>query len=370
MDHKEHKNDQRCTSATEQAGHSRPPVTFTQALSFLFAEDMHPTTGISDHTIESYKTTFRLLMCYHEQQCGHLLRPDTPIEQLDASLVRSFLKHLSEARGSSASTINVRRAAFCAMARSVQRRYPELTPYCRSIEAIPSRRTKQPLVGYFELDELKAIFDAVDTSRPDGFRDMVLLRCLYNTGGRASEICGLRTCDLRLDDPAHLVLNGKGGKARIVPIWPQTAELLRAYLHAARRRPKAGHEPFVFIGRKGVTLTRFGLYRIARRYLDKAAEQQPKLLRNELHPVCSFRHTTATHLLWAGESLTVIQEILGHVRAETTQRYRSVSLHHKRQALQRLIELRQGSQEHIPSSSTPLPEWADSEDAITWLERL
>lgn len=346
-------------------------VSFAQALAVLFEQDLHPTTGISRHTVDSYKTTFRLLLRFLEKHRPELLQPDTPVERFDASLIQLFLRHLSEERDCSASTVNVRRAAFGALARALARRYPQLTTYCHSLTSIRSRKTRETLVGYFELHELEAIFDGIDTSRPDGFRDLVLLRCLYNTGARASELCGLRLDDLRLSESTHAVLHGKGGKVRTVPLWPVTADLLRAYLTAARRTPKAGHENFIFIGRRGNALTRQGLYKIARRHIDNAARKLPQLERSELHPVCSFRHTTATHLLMAGVSLPEIQEILGHARPETTMRYRAVSLEHKRQALGRLLAMRNEKRSNALRGSAPTPpQWAGSQEAIDWLEQL
>ena len=347
---------------------AQPPVTLAQALALLFEQELHPATGVSPHTVASYKTTFRLLLRFLEQQQPERLETDAPVERLDAAIVETFLRYLAAERGCSAATVNVRRAAFGALARAIQRHHPQLAPYAHSLLAIRQRKTREPLVGYFEVHELEAIFNAVDNTRPDGFRDLVLLRCLYNTGARASEMCGLRRGDLRLEEPAHVVLNGKGGKSRTVPLWPVTADLLRAYLAAARRVPRPGHEQFVFIARRGNVLTRQGLYKLARRHIEAAARALPRLARPELHPVCSFRHTTATHMLMAGVTLPVIQEILGHARLETTTRYRAVSLERKHQALQRLLELRSQNPERSATQTTP--RWTNSQEAIDWLERL
>jgi len=342
-------------------------VTLVQALAVLFEHDLHPTTGTSRHTIDSYKTTFRLLLRFVRKNRPELSPSKTPLERFDPLLVEAFLRHLQMDRHSTATTLNVRRAAFGALARAVQRCYPHLTSYCQSLLAIRSHKAPQVLVGYFELRELEAIFRTIDTSTPDGFRDLVLLRCLYNTGARASELCGLRLSDLRLSEPPHVVLHGKGGKSRTVPLWPATADLLHAYLKAARRAPKPGYQDFIFIGRRGNALTRQGLYKIARQHIEAVARKMPQLARRELHPVCSFRHTTASHLLMAGVSLPEIQDLLGHSRPETTMRYSAVSLERKRHALERLLELRSPNPSQSADTS---PKPAEDQNLLDWLERL
>ena len=342
-------------------------VTLPQALRLLFEHDLHPATGTSRHTIDSYKTTFRLFLRYVRQSRPELAPAHTPLERFDAPLVEAFLQHLRKDRQSGRATLNVRRAALASLARAVMRRYPQLAAYCQSLLAIRGRKACELVIGYFELSELRAIFAAVDTSTPDGFRDLVLLRCLYNTGARASELCGLRLADLRLCEPAHVLFHGKGGKSRTVPLWPATADLLRAYLKSTRRTPRPGHQDFVFIGRRGNALTRQGLYKIARHYLEAAARHLPKLRRPELHPVCSIRHTTASHLLMAGVSLPEIQDLLGHVRLETTMRYSAVSLERKRHALARLLELRTPQPSQTGDDATSP---AGHQELIDWLERL
>jgi len=359
----------RASPPTQPAGAPCTALSFTQALAVLFQHQLHPSTGTSRHTIDSYKTTFRLLLRFVRSRRPELLRSDTSVERFDAPLLESFLRYLSEERDCSGSTVNVRRAAFAALARALAIRYPHLTAYGQSLVCIPSHKTRETLVGYFELHELDAIFGGIDTSRKDGFRDLTILRLLYNTGARASELCSLQLCDLRLSDPPHVVLHGKRGKVRSVPLWPATVDLLRAYLAAARRAPRAGHESFVFIARRGNALTRQGLYKLARAHIDHAARTLPQLARTELHPVCSFRHTTATHLMMAGVSLPEIQQLLGHARPETTMRYRALSLEHKRQALERLLALRVHKHQGAAGSSAPAPTQS-AEDALDWLERL
>jgi len=139
---------------TQGAVGSDQQVTLARALTVLFTRDLHSSTGVSPHTVASYKTTFRLLVRFLSQYKPELLRPGTPIELFDSQLLEDFLRHLSVNRSCSAATVNVRLAAFAALARSLMRRHPHLLAYCQSILAIRQRKTVEPLVGYFEVYEL------------------------------------------------------------------------------------------------------------------------------------------------------------------------------------------------------------------------
>ncbi len=83
---------------------------------------------------------------------------------------------------------------------------------------------------YLEENETQAVLDAVDGSGRMGIRDQALLLLLYNTGARVSEVVHLNVGNLRLDDAPQVNLLGKGQKHRSCPLWPETAEALRAYL--------------------------------------------------------------------------------------------------------------------------------------------
>jgi integrase/recombinase XerD len=145
-------------------------------------------------------------------------------------------------------------------------------------------------------------------------RDRALLETLYATGGRASEVVGLRSEDLHLDR-AFCKCVGKGSKQRIVPLNPPAIAALSAYL--GEPRPSAGDAPWVFVSRGGKKLSREMLWVLVKKYARRAA------LPGKVSPH-TLRHSFATHLLAGGADLRAVQEMLGHANIRTTQHYTHV----------------------------------------------
>ena len=110
---------------------------------------------------------------------------------------------------------------------------------------------------------------------------------------------------------------------------------------------------------RGESLTRFGVRYILRKYLTRAHTQAPTLVRKRLHPH-SLRHSTAVHLLKAGVDLSTIGQWLGHASVNTTNKYATVDLEMKRQALARARPLGRDS---------PVP-WRKDKSILDWLEAL
>ena len=121
--------------------------------------------------------------------------------------------------------------------------------------AIPLKQWSRPLVGYLEVEEVKAILKSIDQTSPLGRRDYTLINLLYNTGARVQEICDLKGEDVS-QSPPLVVVTGKGRKTRQVPLWPQTATLLAVYMKGRNPQEK------VFLNARGAPLTRLGVYHI------------------------------------------------------------------------------------------------------------
>jgi integrase/recombinase XerC len=142
-------------------------------------------------------------------------------------------------------------------------------------------------------------------------RDRALFELLYGCGLRAAELIGLNLEDIQA---GILRVRGKGSKERLVPLGRAGARALGAWL--AMRQ---GETAALFLNHRGGRLTTRSVGRIVKKYATLFAQN------TGLHPH-SFRHAYATHMLDSGADLRAIQELLGHARLSTTQRYTQVSI--------------------------------------------
>ena len=252
--------------------------------------------------------------------------------------------------------------SFFKMVGLLQPRYQD---QCRQILALPLKRTRRRKPDFLEKKEVDAVFASVDTQSQDGYRDLCILRTLYNTGARASELCGIRIPDLDLDQK-QVLLYGKGRKVRTVPLFDSTTAFLRTYLKSERRVPLPPYRDFLFINQRRARLTRSGLYHLCSQYLAEAARKAPTIERKKIHPVHGWRYTTASHLVLAGVDLTVVQEWLGHVSINTTCRYKGIPIETKREALRKFYLFEQSWQEAKPEGV----DWNLYPDLLAFLESL
>lgn len=167
-------------------------------------------------------------------------------------------------------------------------------------------------------EQVNTLIDGVASGRlerPHPARDRAIFELLYGCGMRVSELVGMNLEDLdRIE--GWVRLRGKGRKERQVPIPRQAAEALERYLAA---RPVVRDERAVILNFRGGRMTPQGVGYLIKMY-TRCLNSDPTL-----HPH-SFRHAYATHLLSAGADLRAIQELLGHARLSTTQKYTQVSL--------------------------------------------
>ncbi|MFQ5527397.1 MAG: site-specific tyrosine recombinase XerD [Thermoanaerobaculia bacterium] len=167
--------------------------------------------------------------------------------------------------------------------------------------------------------DVEALLAAPDTSVPLGLRDRAMIELLYASGLRVSELVGLQLGQLRLD-LGFLIVLGKGGRERMVPLGESAEEWVARYLGDARPGLVDGRHETLFVNRYGRPLTRQGFWKLLRAYGTQAgiAELHPHLL----------RHSFATHLLEHGADLRSVQAMLGHADISTTQIY--THIHQKR----------------------------------------
>jgi integrase/recombinase XerD len=185
----------------------------------------------------------------------------------------------------------------------------------------PGRRLPKSLT----IDEVLALLEGAGGDGPsDGpltLRNRALLELLYSTGSRISEAVGLDVDDIDTE-ARSVLLRGKGGKQRLVPVGRPAVQALDAYLVRGRpdlaRRGRA--TPAIFLNARGGRLSRQSAWQV----LQDAAERAGITSGVSPH---MLRHSFATHLLEGGADVRVVQELLGHASVTTTQIYTLVTVH-------------------------------------------
>jgi integrase/recombinase XerC len=290
-----------------------------------FLEFLRYNRNLSPHTLRAYDTDLSQFLTHLATRDG--VKPsEVAVARFDADGVRGFLAELHE-RGNSRASAGRRLAALRTFARYLLR---EELMADDPTALVGAPRKEQTLPAHLATDEVNQLLAAPDVSTPAGRRDRAILELFYASGLRLSELVDLDLDDMNLSSRVVRV-RGKGGKERLVPFGTSAAAALRAMLgarttpgvdrsrkrlpesssrlsaHARRRMP-------IFLNLRGGRLTTRSVDRIVRRYVRDAAIAQG------ISPH-ALRHTFATHLLQAGADLRVIQELLGHARLGTTQRY-------------------------------------------------
>jgi integrase/recombinase XerD len=270
-----------------------------------FLSHLDSERGLSPHTIDAYSRDCRLFVMFLAAE------GDSGGRDLDERAVFEFLVH-ERKRGRDAS--------------SVRRSLSAVRTFCRflvregHLAANPAQNLENPrlwkhLPAVLEEDEVTRLIRAVeDHPSKHPLRDRALIELLYATGLRVSEACQLRQQDVRRD-LAILKCTGKGGRERIVPVSRRCLEAIAAY--EVRERPRLAaksRSEALFLSRGGKPLGREVVRGLLRRYARLAG------IPGHLTPH-TLRHSFATHLLRGGADLRVVQEILGHVKLETTEVY-------------------------------------------------
>jgi site-specific recombinase XerD len=337
----------------------KPSKTSTLALTLhgFFTDHLPRQRALSPHTLQSYRDSLKLLLQFAAGKKGD--PSQLTVAQLSVEQIISFLQSLENGRGNCVSTRNVRLSAIHSFFRYLGSQCPEHLAQAQRVLSIPFKRAGTRQIEHFDTDEIQAVLKAVADNRENSHRDIALLSLMFNTGARVSEIVGIQIGDLRLAAPCSVLLHGKGKKERTCPLWPETANLLQKLI-VQNNLPSNPLSP-VFINNRGTRLTRFGVRLILNKHVAKAALRHASLKNKRLHPH-SVRHSTAIHLLRSGVDLSTISHWLGHVSVNTTNKYLSIDLEAKREALAKAKPLLKGGRHS--------GKWHKDHDLIAWLEAL
>lgn len=270
----------------------------------------------SAHTCDTYAYAFQLLFEFASQRLG--VPPSAlQLEQIDAALVLAFLEHLQTDRGNGGRTRNARLAAIKSFMRFVEHRVPSALEQLRRVLAIPSQRTEGRIVRHLTVPEQRALLDVPDPTTRMGIRDRLLCHLAIAGGLRVSELVGLRLDDVTFRDRyVDVSVLGKGRKQRVLPLWKEVADSLRAWL-AVRGEARV---PEVFLNARGGSLSRSGVAHILKKHKLAAAESCPSLDKKPLSPHV-LRHCCGMNILQSTGDIRQVALWLGHERTDTSEIY-------------------------------------------------
>jgi integrase/recombinase XerD len=182
------------------------------------------------------------------------------------------------------------------------------------------------LPDVLSLEEINAMIDAIDLSKPEGHRNVAIIETLYGSGLRVSELVHLQISKISWEMEL-MRISGKGNKERIVPIGSACLRAMNEYLHQRKLlNPQKGQEDFLFLNRRGKQLSRVMIFLLIKELAQAAG------INKSVSPH-SFRHSFATHLVENGADLRIVQDLLGHESITTTEIYTHLSREFLRKTL-------------------------------------
>ncbi len=287
-----------------------------------FLEHLRLNDNASAHTVRAYESDLAQFMSFLARHLSRR-RPELTAADFDHAHIRAFLGDLHK-RGNSRASAARKLAAIRTFGRYL-RREGEIDGDPAALVGTPKREQRLP--AHLGESEMSRLLEMPDTSDPLGRRDRAILELFYASGLRLSELVGLGLEDVNLSGRVVRVL-GKGGKERIVPFNHSTEDALRVWLKdreafvsgttiSATSRRRRTTEP-LFLNYQGGRLSTRSVDRLVRKYVAGCSTR----FGISAH---ALRHSFATHLLERGADLRAIQELLGHARLSTTQRYTHVN---------------------------------------------
>ena len=271
--------------------------------------------NLSPLTLRNYRSDLLHFARYLEDEEG------VPVLEADRTMARRYLGTLKESGMATASLtrkVSTIRSFYRFLVREGK---VESTP----LTGIVAPKREQRLPTILSKNDLNALIESADETTPSGLRNRAMLEMMYASGVRLSEIVGLNVRSIDLEERT-VVVRGKGNKERMVLLGEPAEKTLRRYLSEGRPKVATGAEEALFLNRDGSRLSGRSVQKMVRKHSLKAGLEShvwPHLL----------RHSFATHLLDGGAELRVVQELLGHARAQTTQIYTHVTAARQRETM-------------------------------------
>lgn len=313
----------------------------------------------SPNTVRAYKTSLEMLLDYIKDYNQVPLSKVT-FRMLDEKTVSCFLDYLESERGCCVSTRNHRLKCIKAFLKYAAMVEPTVVIYRAELSKIPTKKDSTTAVEYMSENAIRALLEEPDTSTRVGIRNQFIMILAYDTGARIQELVDLRLRDIRLGKTPTVVLSGKGGKVRTVPLMQATVQHLSRYLDVFHHKEKMlSDRPLFYTYRQGTIqkLSCDGIRKWLKRYGISASGKCDEIPDN-VHPHL-FRHSRAMHLYQNGMDLTLVSQWLGHANLDTTLIYAHANMEQKRSAIEK------ATSKNNPTDDTNLTHYnLDDEDVL------
>jgi integrase/recombinase XerD len=272
-----------------------------------FLEYAQMVRGCRPKTAEAYAIDLKVWKTF----CAvHYPQVDNPSK---AKMVVDYIRYLRVDRKNASAAVGRKLATLSA--------FIDFLILMESLDSKQDEREKWPklldtperLPVVLDNKEMQNILATPDTTSILGRRDRAILTLIYSAGLRVSEICSLRITDINRSE-GRILISGKGGRERYVPLDPTVDEAIQEYLAS-----RTSSIPELFVSKKGGALTPRAIQFMVKKYAEEAQ------INKQVTPH-KLRHTCATHLLQEGAHLVSIQKLLGHKSLTTTQIYLHVTI--------------------------------------------
>ena len=297
-------------------------------LSERFVTTLAEERGASEHTVRAYSREVASFAAW----LGLTLGEGGDIRTVEHTHIRAYLAVLYDrglTRASAARALAAVRSWFKWMAKQgIVEQNPGMlvaTPKLpKHLPRVPSAEEVNRVLDSIESGAKPADADEEYTGWPE--RDRVIWELLYGCGIRNSELVGINLADIHWSNDAILV-RGKGRKERYVPLGDAAAEAIRAFLPHRERKLRNGKAALIAEGPLLINQTARGDARLTTRSVGRIVKSIAiqRGLPADVHPH-TLRHAFGTHMLEEGADLRAIQELLGHERLSTTQRYTQLTV--------------------------------------------
>lgn len=260
--------------------------------------------GRSDSTLEKYR-----FLLDHFQNFLRTYQESEDIRQIKKETIRDYAEVVLDFRADS---------DYKACWLSRLKTFFRWLQINRLILSDPARELKTPALkirkhpAYLSRQEIAKLLDSISTKTKEGLRDRALLELMYSSGLRPNEVRKLNVNDIHFAAQTVTVVEGKGGKDRIVPVGKAALHYLDQYLKRVRGFSRQG--PLFYNLNSGKPMKRWYLRDIFAKHKERAG------IKKKCHPGI-FRHSFAIHLLEGGAGIRQIAEMMGHAKLRTTQIY-------------------------------------------------